>query len=437
MLKLNPIFRDRMILQRNKPVKIFGESDVSVTVILDGSKTVAMSENGFFCATLPSHDAGGPATLELTAGEERVAINDVYFGDVYLAGGQSNMSYTLEESEQHLAESAATVRMYTLEREWIPDRRDTDMKWIDICQENGSGISAAASHFAVDVASSQHVPVGIISCNQGASSIKAWISPETASVDSDFFERIKFSPDLVDIYPFNETSHLYETMLLTVAPYAIKGFLWYQGESDAYIESAPFYARLFERMARDWRRLWDDDELPFITTQLTYHTTDENLSGWMIIEEQQALAAKSVPMTKMIATGDCGDLPDIHPKDKKTIGLRLARCARGWLYGENIPYKFPVCSKAEAFDGGATLFFDDCGDGLYESAPLEFTVSDGTSEETTDRYVIDGDKISIYSDMPEIREVRFCFNSESIVSLYSSADIPAAPFRIRVDKRAV
>jgi len=432
MMKLSPIFCDGMILQRDVPIRIWGEADKPVTVSLDFNSSVFWPTDGTFEITLPPHTAGGPYTMFVECGGVVTKLHDIYYGDVFLAGGQSNMGLTLADAPQELDKCENVVRIFTQDRKWESDKRpDTDMKWVEICEKNANGISAAASHFAIEIANTQNVPVGIISCNQGASCSRTWISPETVEADPFFASKPKFHDDAT-IFPFNGYSDQYLERLVKVAPYTLKGVIWYQGESDAAESIAPHYAYMFDLMVKDWRRLFRNDDLPFITVQLTYHTVDRPDDRWDILREQQLKAALEGHNIGMIAIGDAGDLPDIHPKDKKTVGLRLARYARGMIYGEDVTYRPPVCREA-SFDGEkVTLKFSDAGEGLYETKKHRFLVvyDDGAEREVP--YDICGDSVKLNCDGKAPAEICFCFDNESPVFLYSSVGLPVSPFRIKL-----
>ena len=432
MIKLNFLFCDHMILQRQKEVKIWGESDSDVTVSVDGISVTAQPEDGKFTAVLPAHEAGGPFVVKVECGEDVIEINDVYYGEVFLAGGQSNMGLTLADANQPLDECKLPIRIFTPDRTWEWDKRpETDMRWVNICMENANGISAAASHFAIDIANSQGIPVGILSSNQGASCIRTWISPEVTSTDPVFGPDVKFHPD-AEIFPFNGCSFLYNERTIHVAPYTIRGVIWYQGESDADECISDKYAYMFDLMVKDWRKLWGDPDLPFITVQLTYHTVYLPSYKWEFLREQQLIAMQTQHNIGMITIGDVGDWPDIHPKDKKTVGQRLAIYARGMIFGENIVYKPPICNSA-VLDGDKVLLkFDDVGEGLYETQPHVFKLVTADGEEVEADYEICGDTVKVWKEGVKPVEARFCFDCVTEVHLYSSVGLPASPFRIKI-----
>ncbi len=430
--KLAKIFGNHMVLQRDVPVKIWGEADYPVTVSVDMHSAVDFARDGKFCLTIPPHKAGGPYTMFIESEGRVEKLHDLYFGDVFLAGGQSNMGLTLPETDRPLDECDGVVRIFTPDREWEYDKRPkTDDRWVDICMDNADGISAVASHFAISLNKTYGVPIGIVSCNQGATCIRSWIAPDTVEKDPIFGPDTQWHEDAT-IFPFNPPSHQYNERLVKVAPYTIKGVIWYQGESDADSPIAHSYKQLFDLMVADWRRLWCDPDLPFITVQLTYHTPGRPTEIWEILREQQLCASLEGHNIGMITIGDAGDLPNIHPTNKKVVGDRLALYARGLIYGEDILHRPPVCREMTVDGEVATLTFSDAGDGLYETESHKFFVIDADGKSHEAAYEICGDKVKLHAEGIIPVEVRFCFDAESAVYLYSSAGLPASPFRISV-----
>ena len=430
MLKLANIFSDGMVLQRDVPVKIWGESDYPVTVSIDMTSDSDYAKDGKFTLTLPAHKAGGPYTMFIESGGEVKKINDVYFGDVFLAGGQSNMALDLEDTAQTLDECENVIRMYTVSGDSEIGRSfDGHDVWLSVTPDNAKYISALASHFAVEISNTQNIPVGIISCNSGGSSVRSWISPETVASDPVFGSETIWHFEVYR-YEFNSTSYLYKQKLLTVAPYTVKAVLWYQGESDVADNSAYSYAHLFELLMADWRRLFEKDDLKFIFAQITYGPPRRDHEIWYIVREQQLKLHLADNDAYMVTTGDVGDHKDLHPKDKKTVGHRFALAARAVIYGENVEYRPPVCREMTLDGDVAVLKFSDAGDGLYENAPLTFKGMSAKGREFTGEYKIEGDTIRVWSKGHVPAVISFCFENDVEVHLYSSAGLPASPFRI-------
>ena len=194
---------------------------------------------------------------------------------------------------------------------------------------------------------------------------------------------------------------------------------------------APRYRDLFEMMVSDWRSKWEREDLPFITVQLA-NCRVSDIESFALVRECQLMAADTIPNVGMVTIGDIGDVDDIHPKDKKTLGERLALYARGMIYGEDVTYRPPVCREA-SFDGEkVTLKFSDAVEGLYETKKHKFfaVYDDGTEREVP--YEICGDSVKLNCDGKAPAEICFCFDNESPVFLYSSVGLPVSPFRIKL-----
>ncbi len=432
MIKLPKIFQSGMILQRDEPVRIWGEADHPVTVSVDMHSAVDFDRDGKFYLELPPHEAGGPYTMFIECGGEITKLYDIYFGDVFLAGGQSNMALTLAETEQQLEESDGVIRMYSVsgdsENGRSFDGRDV---WLSVSQEMASYIAAGPSHFALEIAATQKIPVGIISVSSGGSSIRSWLSPETVAVEPMFSCHTIWHFEVYR-YEFNKASYLYNQKLLTVAPYNIKAVLWYQGESDVADNSAYSYAHLFDLLMADWRKLFKSETLQFIFAQISYGPPRREHEVWNIIREQQLMLHLTDNGAHMITTGDVGDHNDLHPKDKKTVGHRFALAVRGIIYGEDVEYRPPVCIGMTVENNVAILKFADVGDGLYADAPLTFKGLSAKGHPFTGEYEIIGDTVRVWCEGIIPAVVTFCFENDVEVHLYSSSGLPASPFRIAV-----
>ena len=300
-----------------------------------------------------------------------------------------------------------------------------------ITQSMAEYIAAGPSHFAVEIANSQKIPVGIVSCSSGGSSIRSWLSPETVASDP-MFDCHTIWHFEVYRYGFNALSYLYNQKLLCVAPYNISAVLWYQGESDVADNSAYSYAHLFELLMADWRKLFRKDSLQFIFAQISYGPPRREHEVWYIIREQQLKLHLRDNGAHMITTGNVGDHYDLHPKDKKTVGHRFALAARHILYGEDVESRSPVCTEMTVEGNVAVLKFADVGDGLYADAPLEFKGLSVKGHPFTGEYEICGDVVRVWCEGIIPAVVSFCFENDVEVHLYSSSGLPASPFRIAV-----
>lgn len=399
MLKLPAIFSDHMILQRNRVVYVWGESDATkVTVSIQDVKIPVDVIDGKWMAALSPIEGGGPYEMEITSDlDDRIVFEDVVYGEVWLAGGQSNMELELQNSKDGAdAVSEATnerIRYYNVPRVSSVRQElfDAEAKssW-ELCTPEHAGTwSAVAYYFARKLAAQLECPVGIIGCNWGGTSASCWMSREAlendkvissyveeydeAVKDQNFEEYLKAREDYIvyqaefdrkcaEYYktdpnptwegalavcgenrypgpmgPWSEVrpAGLYESMIQRITPYTLAGFIYYQGENDD--QKPDSYYNLLSRLIRQWREDWNDDKLPFMIVQLPMfkNAGDPEMSNWAKIREAQHRVYRTVKNTGLVVALDKGEFNNIHPIDKQPIGERLALQAMYHAYKMN------------------------------------------------------------------------------------------------------
>lgn len=236
----------------------------------------------------------------------------------------------------------------------------------------------------------------------------------------------------------NEPAALYNGMIAPVVPYAIKGFAWYQGETNTH--NAAGYAKLQAAMIADWRRQWKEGELPFLYVQLPGFGDYNYLpaeSGWAELREAQ-LQCLSVPNTGMVVAIDLGEWNDLHPDRKKPVGDRLALAARKVAYGEDIVCSGPVFRSAAFSNGAVTISFAHTGGGLITvdgEEPQEFAIAGADKKFVWARARMDGDKVVVWSDeIKDPRYVRYAWADDPVdPNLYNKEGLPASPFETKAD----
>lgn len=408
------IFASHMVLQRNKPIAVFGGLDADCAGLevsaeihdFDGlliaqahayaSKDV---RNGFapWRVMLPAQSEGGPYTLRIIAGNDVLEFDDVLIGEVWLAGGQSNMELELlnsEHADEELENCAdPLLRFYNVPKTGVIDRNaESAASWQESSPENSGVMSAVAYYFARKLRAEldSDLPIGIVDCYIGGTSISCWMSEDAlnsseagrgyltryeraiAGKTQEQFEletnewQMRFNAWNVDIAaakradpdvtwdtlneqygacpwppPVTPTSQYrptgpFHAMLERIAPYSLAGFLWYQGEEDEpYCDG---YRELLGMMIGEWRAVWSEN-LPFLIVQLPQwidKKADETGGDpmlWPMLREAQWDAACTIDNVYAICTIDCGEYDNIHPVDKRTPGERLADCALRQVYG--------------------------------------------------------------------------------------------------------
>lgn len=430
ILSCAPVFSDNMVLQRNKNIAVFGMAydNMKVTVMLNGKTVEATAKDHKWSVLLPPMEAGGPYEMTVLSGDERITFCNIMIGEVWLAGGQSNMELELQNSlgGKKVLENidSANVRFYyTKKNPYIDEFFYADERnncWKTASEENSANWSAVGFYFAKKLSEDLGVTVGIIGCNWGGTSASAWMPRETLLADSDMrsyadeydeamggktFEQYLaelddynayvevWQPKINEFYakhpdgdwgdalefagpcrypeplgpksPFR-AGGLYETMLMRVCPYTLAGFIYYQGESDDHKPN--FYYKLFKALIEQWRNDWQDDSLPFLFVQLPMFINrgEEDRKHWCIIREAQMRVHQTTANTGIAVILDCGEYGNIHPVDKEPVGERLELQALCHVYG--------MISEKEAYgaiyksfeykDGGMLLHFDHAEDGF-------------------------------------------------------------------------
>lgn len=430
ILSCAPVFSDNMVLQRNKNIAVFGMAydNMKVTVMLNGKTVEATAKDHKWSVLLPPMEAGGPYEMTVLSGDERITFCNIMIGEVWLAGGQSNMELELQNSlgGKKVLENidSANVRFYyTKKNPYIDEFFYADERnncWKTASEENSANWSAVGFYFAKKLSEDLGVTVGIIGCNWGGTSASAWMPRETLLADSDMrsyadeydeamggktFEQYLaelddynayvevWQPKINEFYakhpdgewgdalefagpcrypeplgpksPFR-AGGLYETMLMRVCPYTLAGFIYYQGESDDHKPN--FYYKLFKALIEQWRNDWQDDSLPFLFVQLPMFINrgEEDRKHWCIIREAQMRVHQTTANTGIAVILDCGEYGNIHPVDKEPVGERLELQALCHVYG--------MISEKEAYgaiyksfeykDGGMLLYFDHAEDGF-------------------------------------------------------------------------
>lgn len=433
-LTLAPVFGDHMVLQRDLPIRIFGWGKGSGAITFLGeTRNITAGEKGW-SVLFPALPAGGPYEMTLRLDGETRTLRDILIGEVWLAGGQSNMEALLKDmaADPGMEKDIPQVRCITLPHPTAPDLPEI---WRPCTWEAAQDMTAVGYAFARCLHETLAVPVGIVSCNQGASRVESWTDPallEEAGLrlpPEDTHEDEK-------VFAFNPPGYLYENMLLKVAPYGIRGVIWYQGESNRGCREADGYAARFLLMEQNWRRLWDNSRLPFLTVQLAPFgdVPHHGVETWPILREQQLAAADADPFTAMVTIGDVGDRTDIHPRRKWPVGLRLALAARTMVYGERLEYCGPVVREMRVEGGRAALRFDHADSGLRLDGPLTDLVlldEEGAVYPGQARIREDG-LLEVWNDrLPRPAEVRLGYANWYVMPLFNGDGLPASPFRIR------
>jgi sialate O-acetylesterase len=314
-------------------------------------------------------------------------------------------------------------------------------------------MSAVAYYFARHLRQYHDVPIGVIDASWGGAPLAAF-TPLTA-IASDpalqpallHWSRVadRHATTLLEIEKERRTGEprwrpdleswapagIYNAMIAPLTPHAIRGVIWYQGESDGWPERAPVYARLFAETIHAWRRAWGVGEFPFLFVQLANWTAGP-VHAWPELREAQRQTL-SVTNTAMTVAIDVGHPTDIHPRDKKTVGTRLALAARALAYGEALPYSGPLFRQATPEGSALRVHFDHAEGLTARGGPVAgFEVAGDDGKYMAAEARIEGTTVVASSaGVPAPRAVRYGWADNPVVSLYNGAGLPASPFRSR------
>jgi sialate O-acetylesterase len=427
------LFSEHAVLQRGKPVPIWGEAAPGESIAVEyrevSARTLADAK-GRWRAVLPAMEAAGPATLTVR-GDRTVAIHDVAVGDVWLVAGQSNLEWPLAKTVG-AAEAIAVANLPWVRHLKVPHRvaeapaRDLDTRWVVCSPAKAGEYSAVAFHFVRQLYRDASVPVGLLNVSRGGSVIEAWLGPPALAATPHTVPEGAVPPDA-------RPSGLYHGMLHPLLPAALRGVIWYQGESNVLRPAE--YAGLLKSLIAGWRADFADADLPFLVVQLPNYA-DGKFSWWQL-RAAQAQAVAEMARAHLAVTIDLGEARDKHPRDKAEVGRRLALLARRHVLGESVVAEAPRVREAWRRAGAAIVEFEAARGGLVERAS---TAAGPTWELAGDdgRFVpavgkMEGDRIVVAATaVPQPRAVRYLGHNNPVPRLFSPEGLPVAPFQCAV-----
>jgi len=456
-VKLASIFGDSMVLQCDLPVPVWGWAapGEEVSVSLGGqTKKAKAGKDGRWQVTLDVLKANADGRTLTVSGENKIEIKDVLVGEVWICSGQSNMEWSLAGSingkEEVDAAGHPQIRLFNVPGHTTsPLPKDTCPGNWQICQPKAvGGFSAVGYFFGRRLHAELKVPIGLVGSNWGGTRIEPWTSP--AGFRS--VPELKEIAETVAAYDENtkvgggSPSAIYHAMIHPLAPFAMRGAIWYQGESNGG-EGESYYHKT-RALVNGWRELFNPD-LAFYWVQLANFQQPKDDpaggDGWARIREAQRKAL-TIPHTGMAVIIDIGEANDIHPRNKQDVGWRLAQWALHQTYGKKdlVPCG-PLYKSHQVEDGAIRITFDHVGSGLMvgKKEGLEPTkeIKDGKlgrfAIAGADRQwhwaeaTIDGKDVVVKSSkVAHPVAVRYAYTMNPTgANLYNQEGIPASPFR--------
>lgn len=467
-LQMSQMYSDNMVLQHGKRLTIQGKADAGekVTVNIAGQKkkTIAGS-NGMWQVLLEPLKAGGPYTLTISTPNKELIYNKVLAGEVWLCSGQSNMEFYLNwavTAKQDVRQATDDqIRLFDMKARWRTDAVEwqasvldslnhlqyfTNAEWKVCSPETAGKFSAIAYYFGKMLQDSLNVPVGLI-CNAiGGSPTEAWIDRRTLEYEfpailrdwtkNDFIQdwvrgraalNVKKSTDKFQRHPY-EPCYLYESGILSLQQYPIKGVIWYQGESNAHNKDA--HEKLFKLLVDSWRTNWNDAQLPFYYVQLS----SINRPSWPWFRDSQRRLMKEIEHVGMAVSSDKGDSLDVHPTHKLEIGERLARWALNKTYGYDKVVPSGPLYKSVSFVKGKAYVEFEYSKGLKPSVEGEelrtFEIAGDDEIFYPAEAVVEGNQVKVWAkEVKEPKIVRYGWQPFTRANLVNEEGLPASTFR--------
>jgi sialate O-acetylesterase len=476
-VKLPAIFSDHMVVQADAEAPVWGwaEPDEEVTVILVGqTKTAMTAADGRWKVRFEKLKPGTEAQTLTVSGRNTLTVRDVLVGEVWLCAGQSNMAMLVSGAKDFEQERAAAalpqVRMFTVAGSRAATaQNDCAGSWVVCTPEKVGRFSATAFFFGREIQRVQGGAVGLITSAVGGTLIESWISPEAQRVSpalTEFFvqrEKIiaafdreaaltryqqamekwnlavqaakaanqplptKPSDPISNHASITDVGGLFNGKIAPLIPCALRGIVWYQGESNASAERAPFYETQLRLLVQDWRKRWGS-ELPFAWVQLPNVKRTES---WAHIREAM-LHALDLPHTGMAITIDIGESRNLHPLNKQEVGRRLAQWALGAVYARKVATSGPLIAGHEIRGGEIVVRFRHTEGGLVakDGDIKGFLIAGEKRAWKPAQARIAGDTVIVSApNVPRPVAVRYAWAADPVCNLTNGAGLPASPFR--------
>lgn len=448
------IFGDHMVLQRDRSVPVWGRANAGeqVTVNFAGrDERITADASGRWRVTLPSLPASAEPRTLTVRGQNTLTFTNVLVGEVWFCSGQSNMEKPLgprsgqkptDNYEEELTRAdCPTLRLYQVPQHAKAKPGDGTMTWTASSADalTKTKFSAAAYYFGRELQRELGVPVGLIHSSFGGTRIEAWMPAEAFAGVEELraLPSVKYQAWVKGV----QATELYQSMVAPFVPFAVRGFLWYQGEANVMNAEGDIYATKMRALIASWRAAWTDQEAPFYFAQLApfFYSNQKNWEKQLTpmalpaVWEAQ-MSVLEIPHTGIIPTSDlAGNGRDIHPTNKRDVGLRFARLALADTYGRKLAAQAPRLKSARQ-TGRATfeVTLEHAG-GLHTTENFEanwFSVAGRDRVFHPADVVIVGDKLEINSPVEgDPVAVRFAWDELAIPNLFNAAGLPVLPFR--------
>ncbi|WKL50264.1 sialate O-acetylesterase [Flavobacterium pectinovorum] len=434
------IFGDNMVLQRNAEVKIWGWANPKEEIKLVSSwnnqeyKVVANNQAKWELH-IKTPEAGGPFTISIK-GYNEVVLKNILIGEVWLCTGQSNMemsaSWGIDDGEEEMKNATnPNIRFFTVPKLTATAPQNNLLgNWVESTPETMKNFSAIGYFFAKRLREDlKNVPIGLISSNWGGTPAEIWMPEEVVQNDPLLLENAKKLNE--QEYGPRQPGRAYNAMIYPITGFKIAGTLWYQGESNV---GSLVYDKTLSTLITSWRKVWQD-EFPFYFVQIAPYKTGSNNFSNVTVRNSQRKILKEVPKTGMVLTSDISDTIDIHPKNKKDVGIRLANLALAETYPEASGLNSnlvngPLFKDFKVEKNKAIVSFD-YADGLHFknkiSNQFELAGADGIFF-PAEASIKNNQVILISKKVANPVKVRFAWGNTIQSDLFNKVNLPASCF---------
>ena len=461
-LKLPAIFSDNMVLQQKSSAPLWGWAKPGQAVQVTGSwnnrtNSVVTDKSGKWMLKLSTPIAGGPYTLTIK-GEKTVTFQNVMIGEVWVCSGQSNMEMPMTgwpntpvfKSEATIKEASnyPNIRLFNLQKKIAESPQfDCVGQWVNSSPETVATFSATGYFFGLELYKRLNIPIGLIMTAWGGTPSEAWTSAEFIGKYDEFKPEIdkitkpeyKNDSNIVKMlantksktgFNANYPSSLFNGMINPLIPFAIKGAIWYQGESNVY--DAKLYAQIFPEMVKCWRTYWNQGDFPFYFVQIAPYKYDSG-SKSELLREAQLHSLKTIPNSGMAVTMDIATINNIHPPDKEDVGKRLAFWALAKNYSlKDVAFSGPLYKSMMIEEDEIRLTFDNAKNGLEARGGelTNFEIAGRDRIFVPAMAVIENNTIVVSSlKVPTPVAVRYGWSNTATPNLFNIEGLPASSFR--------
>jgi len=464
-VKLARIFGDHMVLQANKPIRIWGTANPNevVKVEIDGKiQNCTTNQNGkWLVAFKEGKGYGGPYTINVKSNQNELILKDVLFGEVWLCSGQSNMAFAVArsgDSKQDISESNQNqIRLFKIDKDKSPTPLNefrNQPSWAIASPKSVRTFSAVGYYFGKRLFKDLQVPIGLISSGAAGSTIVSFLDEETAqktahqevlkAEDKRYLEsqkRQEIAAKKKGKKPHGishrVSSWSHNAMIKPLEPLSLAGIIWYQGETEVLSgeRTVNAYADWFASYLMMMRNNFQDSTLPAYLVQLPGYGKNDGVNLWAKFRQIQEKKLLKLPNTSLATAFDLGDETDLHPTNKKPVGQRLALCALGKTYGKSVEFEGPKLTSIQKHGSKISVTLSNVLEGL-SCVPEEpiFTVllTDGSTQNIkAHRSSSNGFEFEVDSNT-QVERVQYAFENTPKTAIYNSEGLPLLPFDVSI-----